>query len=191
VPGAAQVVALVVLVVLLAVLGTFAWRLSRWLLQTRQLLSFQVGTSDVAQRAEGMFAAISEQIDAVRRGMRPGEEISADLARAIAAADAFAVEARRLRPPAAGRPILAAIVAELERAGRAIEMVDYGCQLAGGGSRRDQDPEAQTSIKRGDLNLLHARESIAEQAAAAAGLPVPGPRFLAERVIREVRDPRL
>ena len=69
-------------------------------------------------------------------------------------------------------------------------MVEHGCELTDLGGHREHDPEAQTSIKRGYLNLLHARESIAEQAAAAAGLPIPGPKFLAQRVVREVREPR-
>ena len=189
-PGVAQAIAVVVLVVLLAVLATFAWRLSRWLLQTRGLLAFQVGVADIVERAEGTLAEVSEQIDAVRRGMRPGEEIAEDLARGMASSDGYVAEARLLRPPPEGRDMLAAIVAELERAGRAIEMVDHGTQLAETGSRREHDPEAQTSIKRGYLNLLHARESVAEQATAAAALPVPGPRFLARRYIREIREPR-
>jgi len=190
-PGIAQAIALVVLVVLLLVLLTFAWRLSRWLFQTRRMLAFQVGVADLARRAEATLAALSEEVDAVRRGMRPGVEITADLAAASAAVEGYAAEGGLLRPPLEGRSILAAIVAELERAGRAIEMVDHGCELAETANHREHEAEAQTSIKRGYLNLLHARESITEQAAAAAALPVPGPRFLARRVIREMGEPRI
>jgi hypothetical protein len=187
--GVAQVIALVVLVALLAVLVTFAWRLSRWLMQTRRLLSFQVAVAGIAHRAEDTLATVSERVDAVRRGMQPGEEITADLARAMDLAAEYAAEAQRLQPPPDAVPIISTIVSELARAGRAIEMVDHGCHLVETGGRGEHDPEAQTSIKRGYLNLLHARESIAEQATAAAGLPVPGPRFLAQRVAREVREP--
>ena len=189
--GVAQVIVLVVLVVVLAVAVTFAFRLSGWLVQTRRLLAFQVATADLTFRAEATLAAVSEQVDGVRRGMRPGEEITADLARAMASAAGYAAEGRLLHPPPEGTALVAGIVEELERAERALEMVDHGCQLVETGTRREHDPESQTSIKRGYLNLLHARESIAEHATAAAALPVPGPRFLAERVAREAREPRL
>ena len=53
------------------------------------------------------------------------------------------------------------LVAELERAGRALEMVDHGCDDPGHRvAARARELEAQTSIKRGYLNLLHAREAI-------------------------------
>jgi hypothetical protein len=133
---------------------------------------------------------LSEEVDAVRRGLRPGTEISADLTQAMATTAAFAAEARVIGAPPEGRALLAAIVEELERAGRAVEMIDHGCQLRDIGTRREHDPEAQTSIKRGYLNLLHARESIADHAHAVAVLPVPGPRFLMRRVAREAREPR-
>jgi hypothetical protein len=191
VPGVAQVIALVVFAVLVAVFVTFGYRFARWLLLARRLLAFQVSLADVADRAETGLTAISEQVDAVRRNMRPGSEIAGDIAAAMADAEKLAAEARQLRPPPEGRAATAGLVEELERASRALEMIDHGCQLSDLGTRREHDPEAQTSIKRGYLNLLHARESIAEHAAAAAALPVPGPRFLARRVIREVREPRL
>jgi hypothetical protein len=189
-PGSSQVIALGIVAVLAAVLSTFAYRLTRWFLETRQRLAFQVATSDIARRAEDTLGPISELVDAVRRGMRPGEEISGDLARAMAAAAASAAEARRLQPPPEGAAILAGMVESLERAERALEMIDHGCQLTEAGSRREHDPEAQTAIKRGYLNLLHARDAIAEHVAGAANLPIPGPRLLARRVGREVRQPR-
>jgi hypothetical protein len=64
---------------------------------------------------------------------------------------------------------------EIERAQRAVELIEYGRKLM-----LDRLPEriseGETSVKRGYLNLLHARESIrarAEEIAAAAKKP-PG-----------------
>jgi hypothetical protein len=102
----------------------------------------------------------------------------------------FAADGRQLRPPREGAGIAAGIVAELDRAGRAIEMIDHGCRLVEMGVRRELDPEAQTAIKRGYLNLLHAREAIVGHASAAAALPIQAPRLLARRVAREVREER-
>ena len=62
------------------------------------------------------------------------------------------------------------LVAELERAGRALATVEHGATIMStirGGAR---ELEAQTSIKRGYLNLLHAREAIAREASRADGL---------------------
>ena len=110
--GVAQAIVLVVLVVVLAVAVTFAYRLSRWLVQTRRLLAFQVAVADLTHRAEETLAGISESVDAVRRNLRPGEEITGDLARGMAAAAAFAAEGRMLRPPPEGAAIVTQIVEE-------------------------------------------------------------------------------
>ncbi|HXG40826.1 MAG TPA: hypothetical protein VNJ28_07780, partial [Candidatus Limnocylindrales bacterium] len=78
-------------------------------------------------------------------------------------------------PGKAGRSIVAAIVAELERAGRALEMVEHGRSILASARRGGRELEAQTSIKRGYLNLLHAREAIRRHAAEARRLELEGP----------------
>ncbi len=68
------------------------------------------------------------------------------------------------RAPCAARPEAVAIrddiVAELERAGRALAMVEHGATILAQVRRRGRELEAQTSLKRGYLNLLHAKEAI-------------------------------
>jgi hypothetical protein len=187
-PGMVDLVTVAVTVIVAAIVVTFFYRIVKWMVLTRRMLAFQVLTRDLARRAEASLAGVSEQVDRVRRGMRPGDEITGDLARAMAATAGLAAEARMVRAPKAGASILDGIVEELERAGRALEMVDHGCQLVESGVRRELDPEAQTAVKRGYLNLVHARESIAEQANAAGRLPFAGPRFLAQRVAGDVGE---
>ena len=46
-------------------------------------------------------------------------------------------------------------------------MVEHGAKILAQVRRRGRELEAQTSIKRGYLNLLHAREAIVRHAAAA------------------------
>ena len=46
-------------------------------------------------------------------------------------------------------------------------MVDHGAKILAQVRRRGRELEAQTSIKRGYLNLVHAREAIVRHAAAA------------------------
>ena len=75
--------------------------------------------------------------------------------------------------PETGAEIREAIVEELERAGRALEMVGHGSKILAQARRRGRELEAQTSVKRGYLNLVHAREAIVRHAAAAEELKVP------------------
>ena len=47
-------------------------------------------------------------------------------------------------------------------------MVSHGCTLLASASGPQRETEAQTAIKRGYLNALHAREAIARHAAELA-----------------------
>jgi hypothetical protein len=49
-------------------------------------------------------------------------------------------------------------------------MIDFGTDLVGNGDGRQRELEAQTAIKRGYLNLLHARQAFADHVAAVPGL---------------------
>ncbi len=66
--------------------------------------------------------------------------------------------------PAALAQTATRIAEELDRAGRAVETVRHGCVLLGVESGRPRELEGETSIKRGYLNLLHAREALASLA---------------------------
>jgi hypothetical protein len=80
------------------------------------------------------------------------------------------VEARALRGPAGANELRDAIAGELERAARALEMVDHGCAILTSARAGTRELEAQTSIKRGYLNVLHAREAIARHAVRSVAL---------------------
>ena len=84
-------------------------------------------------------------------------------------------EARALKGPAVAAGIRDALVEDLERAERALGMVGHGAEILAQIRRRGRELEAQTSIKRGYLNLIHAREAIVRHAAAAEELEVPPP----------------
>ena len=60
-----------------------------------------------------------------------------------------------------------------ERAERALAMVDHGAKILAQVRRRGRELEAQTAIKRGYLNLIHAREAILRHAVAAEDLKQP------------------
>jgi hypothetical protein len=68
-------------------------------------------------------------------------------------------------------------------------MVEHGVAILAAVRRGGRELEAQTSIKRGYLNLIHAREAIREHAARAASLEAdPGPKRTFRTLVPEIRD---
>lgn len=164
----AQVIALVAFVLIAIVMAFGARRTGSFLRRTREAEGFRGDVADLARRAEISLGDVSVLIDRVRRREAEAETISPNLVAARDAAERYADEARALSAPTLAVPHRDAIVHELERASRALDLVAHGCRLYGTGRRLERGSEAETAVKRGYLNLIHARESIAEQARVAA-----------------------
>jgi hypothetical protein len=179
----ALVVPLVAFVVLAAVFVVVFRRASRAMAVTRDDERFRTAVEDLAGRIDRSLGGVIERVDAVRRHLLPAETILDNLAAAEEAVARYAEEAAELRGPVPADDVREALLAELDRAGRALEMVAHGCELlhgAGGGGPREL--EAQTAIKRGYLNALHAREAIARHADdLASGRPADQRRWLTRR----------
>jgi hypothetical protein len=137
------------------------------LARTREAEGFRAQVGDLERRAGASLAEIAAAVDGVRRRVVEPASIRDALTAAHDAAERYAEEARSLSGPPDARPAQANLVAELERAARAIELVDHGCAVLESAWRGELGPEAQTSIKRGYLNLVHAREGAARAAAEA------------------------
>ena len=165
---AAQVVALAGFVVAAALVAVGAQRAGLLLHRTRVAEGFRGQVGDLARRVERSLGDVSILIDGVRRHETEPGSIVTNLEAAREAVVRYADEVRALAGPPNVDGHRQAIVAELGRAGRAMELVEYGLGLHAAAFRRERRPEADTAIKRGYLNLIHARESIAEHAAAAA-----------------------
>ena len=77
---------------------------------------------------------------------------------------------------------LEAITAQIDRAERALQMVEHGCAILAKGGAAYRQVEAETAIKRGYLNVVHAREAIARHAAdIEAARPSEELRWLSRR----------
>ncbi|HET9757077.1 MAG TPA: hypothetical protein VFP66_11285 [Candidatus Limnocylindrales bacterium] len=150
-------------------------RAGRIVARTREVEGFRSSVRDLAARIDQSLDGATGRIDAVRRGQLGADTIGPTIEAATDAVTRYADEARALKGPPAGIPIRDAIVEELERAERALGMVDHGAKILAQVRRRGREAEAQTSIKRGYLNLVHAREAIVRHAEAARGLEVPPP----------------
>ena len=138
-------------------------RAGRFLARTRDVERFRRQIGDLGSRIETSLGEVCARIDALRRNQLDAEALAEDLSASLDAVGKYADEAKLLKPPADGIAVRDGIVAELERAGRALEMVEHGRSIQASARMGGREVEAQTSVKRGYLNVLHAREAIAHQ----------------------------
>lgn len=166
----ALVLPLAAFVILAAMFLLFVRRAGRLIATTRDVERFRRQVSDLAARVEKSLAEVCGRVDSVRRGQLRAADVADDLTASLDAVDRYAEEGRALKPPHDADRIREGLVAELERARRALEMVEHGCSIQASARAGSRTLEAQTSIKRGYLNVLHAREAIARLAAEATEL---------------------
>jgi hypothetical protein len=135
--------------------------------RTRELELFRAAVRDLAERVDASLGGAAGQIDAVRRRQIDPDSIADTITAALDAMARYTEEAKALRGPRKAQQLRSEMVAQLERAGRALEMVEHGTSILVAGRRAPRELEAQTSIKRGYLNLIHAREAFARHALEA------------------------
>ncbi len=135
--------------------------------RTRELEQFRGSVRDLALRVDASLGGAAGQIDAVRRRQTGPDTIGETLEAATDAVDRYTAEAKALRGPRKVQRIRGELVSELERARRALEMVEHGTSIMVAARRGPRELEAHTSIKRGYLNLIHAREAFARHALEA------------------------
>ena len=169
----AQLLAIVSVVAFALALLIFIRRAAKALADTRETTRFRRRMADLAPRVQKSLDDVAVRVDGVRRRTLAAEAIGPDIESAVAAVDAYTIEARALRGPGAGAEIREAIVTELEHARRALEMVEHGCGILVGGRVGSRELEAQTAVKRGYINILHAREALVRHMARGASLPGP------------------
>jgi hypothetical protein len=140
--------------------------------RTREMQQFKAAVKDLTFRTDTLLGAAAAQIDAVRHQQAGPEVISQAVADATETLERYGDEVRRWSGPRRAQAIRDDLAGELERAIRAIGMVEHGVNMLASARRGARDLEAQTSIKRGYLNLVHAREAIARHALRADDLVV-------------------
>ena len=131
--------------------------------QTRETDAFRQAAGDLAARVAASLTGAGERVDAVRRGLVAPDTVGEALDAAREAMERYRDEAEALVAPTGYGPLRVRLVEQVDRAARALDMVDHGCAtLSAGGGGRASQPEGQTAIKRGYLNVLHAREAVIE-----------------------------
>ena len=148
---------------------------SRIAARTREVNQFRARMKDLAGRVDATLESAAGRIDAVRHSLADPTLISPTVVDATEALEGYADEVRSLSAPRAALAIRDDLEFELARASRALGMVEHGSNMLASSRRGGRDLEAQTSIKRGYLNLIHAREAIARHAVRAEDLRVDQP----------------
>ncbi len=162
-----QILALIAFLATAGAVALVLFGTGRMLSRTRQAEAFRGDVDDLARRIETSLSDVALLIDDVRRRAAPADTVIENIDLALDAVARYETEARALGGPPEVAIHRDGMAWELRRAGRALEMVEHGCRMASSGRREERGPEADTAIKRGYLNLIHSRESIADHAKEA------------------------
>jgi hypothetical protein len=121
---------------------------------------------DIARRSDICISELAGAVDELRRRKTGPDASAASLQTTADALNRYAQEAEAVdkRLPDGDT---AGLKVEIERAQRAVELISHGTTLMAEASG-EHFFEGETSVKRGYLNLLHAREAIKERAQAIA-----------------------
>jgi hypothetical protein len=168
---------------LLYILWYFARAGGKALARSREVTRFRFEAKQIGARVDPILERLAARTDAARRHQIPPEEILTELGDGAQELGEAQAAALALRVPVYALHLRDAVGQDIERAARAIEMIRFGCEQATAGRGRGAELEAQTSVKRGYLNLLHARESLGGHLLEANRLePLPPARARRSRI---------
>jgi hypothetical protein len=156
--GQAALLWLVVLVALVVLFVLTLRRISMLIGRTRTLERYQRHVTHLAQRLAATADPFVVQLDEIRRRGGDPRGLAEAMPGAQDALRAIAEEAGGAGVPRGLAREASAFTVELERAVRAAELVGHGLDALVA-DRGGRDLEAQTSLKRGALNLRHATEA--------------------------------
>jgi len=174
VPDAGVIVPLAVFFAVSLAVAYLVWRVVVVGGQLRREAQSQRMAVLIAHRADLSVSELAELVDEVRRRKigpdeaQPGLRASADTMRR------FSLEVSSLGPGGIAPAFAAGLVAEIDRTGRAIELIVHGAEMLAE-TAFERHGEGETAIKRGYLNLLHAREAIRTCGDEIAAMSRDGP----------------
>jgi hypothetical protein len=169
---------LALLALLVVLFALVLRRMSLLIGRTRDLERFQKAAASLDRRFAAVVEPVVARLDEIRRHAGDPAALARELPAASSSLREAANDARALRVPAGLTEGAVTMARELDRAIRATELVEHGLDslLAVRGNR---ELEAQTSLKRGALNLRHARDAFGRAVAditavRPADLATPG-----------------
>ncbi len=136
-------------------------RMSQLAARTRELERFQQAVTQLDLEFAATTGPVVTALDAIRRHAGDPGALADGLPATSDAIDRCIADARALRPPGILAEHASALVRELERAARAIQLVEHGLDALRSG-RGPRELDAQVSLKRGALYLRHARDAFTD-----------------------------
>ena len=159
-------------------------RLSVLVRRTHDLERYQKLVRQLDKRLGQVADPFLTQLDEIRRRSGDPRTLGGSIGAVQDTLRAISADGRAARVPKGLAREAAAFAVELDRAVRAGDLVEHGLDalLADRGGR---DLEAQTSLKRGALNLRHAREAVTRLSSEIAAVR---PADLRDRTDAAVRS---
>jgi hypothetical protein len=170
-----EAIRLAALIAFIAIAGLVAYAVLRTRevgRESRESQALRTTAASLAGRVDATLAAVLASVDEVRRHRMPPADALPEVGAAITAVDGYAEEVGNLQVPATAVGIRDNLVADLGRAERALDRIQHGCRQLVGASRRIGDTDEQATVRRGYLELQHAREAFATHVSELAG-PAP------------------
>ena len=133
-------------------------RMSQLIARTRGLERFQKAVEGLETRFVGSVGPLVRELDDSRRHAGDPVTLRDRLAEAQTVLGQLREESTTLAAPAGLTAAVTCLAGDLDRAIRAASLVEHGL-AAGATASLGRDLEAQTSVKRGALNLRHAQEA--------------------------------
>ena len=162
------VLPLILLALVVFVLVMFTRRAARALAVSRAATAFQTEVVACSGRIMPVVDDLVRRVDAVRRHQLPAEEIRGSLTEAQGTFGREREVIASWQLPSGFTALVGDMAEDVDRLARAVETIGFGTELAIEGTGHQRELESQTVIKRGYLNLLHARQSLIDHTATVA-----------------------
>lgn len=161
-PEARVVLPLAIFFVMGAAVLWLLWRVVVAGGRARRETASGVAAAEMARRSETLLGELLVVVDEMRRRQIAPRDAEPEMAAAQDALGRYIQDAMALSRSGPWATTAAALAADMERAQRAIDLVAHGGELLADVSGVAWG-EGETSVKRGYLNLVHAREAIRER----------------------------
>jgi hypothetical protein len=133
--------------------------------------AFAEGVAALSDRVLAALGAALAVLDDLRRHRLEAGAALPAIDAAIGSIEGFVADVQALPASPHDQGLRGDLEADLRWAERALDRARHGCHVLTSGSGRGSDLEGQVSVKRGYLELQHARDAFARHAGAARGAP--------------------
>ena len=139
--------------------------------ESRDSLAFRRSVAELRPSVDATLASALAVVDEVRRHRMSAVDALPAVDMAIDAVRAHAVTVAATPGTSADDVRRVRLRKDVERAERALDRIQHGVRMLADATVRIGDLEGQTAVKRGYLELQHARDAFARDAAEAAAEP--------------------